>query len=58
MLITYLLLTVGIWFISNSFLMKTKNCKSSLIFKVIPFLLGLSSIICFLGRIGVLNGIN
>jgi len=37
-------LITGIYLISFSFIMQTENLKSSMIFKIIPFFLGLGSL--------------
>jgi hypothetical protein len=37
-----IVLVTGGWLIANSFIMNTKNIQSAIIFKVIPFFLGIS----------------
>jgi hypothetical protein len=44
---TILFLIVGLWMITQSFIMKTKNFVSSIYFKVIPFFLGLACLVMF-----------
>lgn len=40
MSLLYVQIVAGIWLISIALMMQTKNLKSSIIFKVIPFFLG------------------
>jgi hypothetical protein len=37
-----ILLVAGVWLVSNAMIMKTKNIPSSLIFKVLPFFIGMA----------------
>lgn len=38
-------LIAGLWLIINSFIMKTNNIQSTIVFKVVPFLIGLCCLI-------------
>jgi hypothetical protein len=50
------LLITGLWLTFSALATNTKNLASSMFYKVIPFLLGLSCIISFLFVVGVLKG--
>ena len=52
MFITITLFVCGVWLIGTALMMKTNNGVSSIIFKVIPFFMGLSCIIAFIRSIG------
>ena len=41
----YTFLTSGIYLISFSFIMKTNNTQSTILFKILPFLIGLFNLL-------------
>lgn len=50
-----IVLISGLWMITWSLALNAKNIQSAIVFKVIPFFLGLGLILVFLNMIGLVN---
>ncbi len=50
-----ILLATGVWLVSNALILSTKNFKSSLLFKVVPFFLGLACLWAGAKALGILG---
>lgn len=49
-----IVLTISaVWLIGTSLMLKTKNLASSIVFKIVPFFIGLSCLIALLNHLGV-----
>lgn len=46
MIMGIILMVCGVWWIISALMMNTKNIKSAIFFKVIPFFTGLATIVC------------
>ena len=51
----YVFLIAGLYLIVFSFILNTKNMSSAIIFKAIPFLIGLFNLIYGLNLLGILK---
>lgn len=47
-----ILMVCGVWWIIFGLLNNTRNIKSAIIFKVIPFFTGLATVVCAMDLIG------
>jgi hypothetical protein len=54
-MINITLIVCAIYLFIIAFAMKTKNFISSLLFKFIPFFIGLACTLTFLGRLNIIN---
>ena len=52
------LIICGVIWISMSFITKTKNLPSSILFKVIPFFTGIATVMCAMQLYGWINIFN
>jgi len=48
----YILLSAGIWLTIQPFVIRTRNVRSSIYFKIVPFILGIISLLKGLQLIG------
>ncbi len=56
MFVSYMPLVASIWLLGVSLVINTQNFKSALVFKVIPFFMGLGLMLVFLVTRGVGQG--
>lgn len=53
-MLNYILMSIGVYFIIFSFVLKTRNFLSTVIFKLIPFFSGVFNIGYALNQIGII----